>query len=119
MLRRRRPLHEPRRILESDAKTYAPAVAAGVAVGLLLLAVLLVVERRGGGPSVPGARTGNTLMLEPVERTETVPLGAFGACVEERLLRIRPDGAETDAEMRAAQDACLELLGPVPTTVAG
>lgn len=110
MLRRPRPLHEPRRILESDAKAYLPAVASGVAIGLLLLAVLLVVERRQRAAVNPGTGPLSEIVLEPVAAESSAPLGAFGACVQERLTATSPDGAETDAEMRAAQDACLPLL---------
>lgn len=123
VLRRPRPLHEPRRILESDAKTYLPAVAAGVAIGLLLLAVLLVVERRQRSAVNPGTGPLREIVLEPVASGSAAPLGAFGACVEERLTATSPDGAETDEEMRAAQDACLPLLetptGDPATTTSG
>jgi hypothetical protein len=44
MLRRPRPLHEPRRILEIYAKAYIPGVVFGVAIGVLLLVVLFVFE---------------------------------------------------------------------------
>jgi len=111
VLRRPRPLHEPRRILESDARTYFPSVFAGIAIGLLLLGALLLLERRQQddvSPSTPAPE----LLLEPVQPVTSAPLGDFGACVQTKLLDTNPDGAETAEEMTDAVHGCLHLLEP-------
>lgn len=112
VLRRPRPLDRPRGALETDAKAYLPAIVAGAAVGLLLLAVLLFVDARRGRPdrTLPGS--GGELILEPAVTGGTAVLGEFGACVQERLRTVAPDGDETELEMQAAQSACLPLLAP-------
>lgn len=117
MLRRPRPLEQPRGTLAESARSYVPALLAGAAIGVLLLAVLLVVEAyrdrdaRGQVP-VPAE-----IVLEPVDPvTGEVPLGEFGACVQERLTEVAPAGDETVDEMLAAQQACMPLLETGDTT---
>ena len=110
-MRRRRPLHEPRGVLETDARAYFPALAAGIAIGLLVLVVLLVVESRERPAARLPAPSSDRMILLPVDPVGEVPLGEFGACVQERLVASAPAGDETDADMAAAREGCLHLLG--------
>lgn len=91
-------------------RAYAGAVVAGAAVGALVLGVVVAVAAWRDGGNVTGG-PGGPLELQGVPvRDEAVPLGRFGACVQERLEEVAPAGDETESEMLDAQQSCIDLL---------
>jgi len=101
-------VHTPREE-GSVLRGYLPAMFTGVALGLLLLAVVAVGRGRGVDP-VPDTGVPPAPVVVPAEAE--IPLGAFGLCVQGRLTETAPDGNATEAVLLEAQQACLSHLAP-------